>query len=210
MKRAIFLILFVMAGCAMAGCGDEPSPQELVEEGRKYYWGADGVPQDFKKAFELYQKAADQGYAEAQYQLGVMYWDGRGGTPQDDNKSLEFIQKAADQGHSYAQFRLGRLYRDGLGLPQDYGKAFEWYQKAADQGNEDALFDLGLLYYEGQGIPQNDVMAYAYMLVMRANASREYGPSISVEEDNLRERLTPEQQAQAKEEAERIRAKYEK
>ena len=37
-----------------------------------------GVPQDFTQAMAWYRKAADQGSAVAQYNLGVMYRDGRG------------------------------------------------------------------------------------------------------------------------------------
>jgi TPR repeat protein len=41
-----------------------------------------GVPQDYAEAVRWYRKAADQGYAKAQYNLGNMYWYGRG-VPQD-------------------------------------------------------------------------------------------------------------------------------
>ena len=37
-----------------------------------------GVDVNNKKAFEWYEKAAKQGYAEAQYNLGIMYEDDRG------------------------------------------------------------------------------------------------------------------------------------
>jgi TPR repeat protein len=37
-----------------------------------------GVEQDFKEAVKWYQKAADQGHAKAQYNLGFMYGMGKG------------------------------------------------------------------------------------------------------------------------------------
>ena len=37
-----------------------------------------GVPKDDAKAVKWYRLAADQGYARAQYNLGVMYATGRG------------------------------------------------------------------------------------------------------------------------------------
>ncbi len=37
-----------------------------------------GVPKDMKKAFELYQVAAELGNADAQIDLGDMYYYGRG------------------------------------------------------------------------------------------------------------------------------------
>jgi len=37
------------------------------------YKNGKGVPQNYLKAIELYAKAADQGHASAQYNLGLMY-----------------------------------------------------------------------------------------------------------------------------------------
>jgi hypothetical protein len=43
-----------------------------------YLNGQGGVPKDFEKAFGWYHKAADQGYVQAEYNLGVMYDEGIG------------------------------------------------------------------------------------------------------------------------------------
>ena len=42
-----------------------------------YYIG-DGIPQDYGEAFKWYRKAAQQGYASAQFYLGWMYENGEG------------------------------------------------------------------------------------------------------------------------------------
>ena len=73
------------------------------------YDNGQGVKQDYFKAVEWYQKAAEQGLAHAQYNLGVMYEEGRG-VKQDYIKAVEWWQKAAEQGHSYAQNNLGNMY----------------------------------------------------------------------------------------------------
>jgi uncharacterized protein len=44
-----------------------------------------------------FRKAADQGYAEAQYNLGLMYEDGRG-VPQDHAEAVKWWGKAAALG----------------------------------------------------------------------------------------------------------------
>ena len=67
-----------------------------------------GVKQDYIKAVEWYQRAAEQGYAAAQYHLGVMYDNGQG-VKQDYIKAVEWYQKAAEQGHAEAQFNLDLL-----------------------------------------------------------------------------------------------------
>jgi TIR domain/Sel1 repeat len=110
------------------------------EIGRRYEKG-EGVPQDYRKAAEFFQKAADRGNAEAQDNLGWLYEHGRG-VPQDYRKAAEFFQKAADRGNARAQDRLGWLYEHGRGVPEDLEKAKELYQKAADQGNEAAIANL--------------------------------------------------------------------
>ncbi len=54
------------------------------------------------KAVEWYQKAAEQGYAEAQYNLGVCYYNGYG-VPKNRAKAVELWKKAAAQGNVRAK-----------------------------------------------------------------------------------------------------------
>ncbi|MBK9350365.1 MAG: sel1 repeat family protein [Sulfuritalea sp.] len=56
-----------------------------------------GAPMDMDKAADWFQKAADQGLAHAQYNLGTMYADGRS-VRRDAVKALELFQNAASQG----------------------------------------------------------------------------------------------------------------
>ena len=69
-----------------------------------YLYGK-AVPQDDAEAVKWYRKAAEQGYAEAQTNLGWMYEKGRG-VPQDDSEAIKWYQKAAIQGHVYAKEKL--------------------------------------------------------------------------------------------------------
>ena len=57
-----------------------------------------------------YTKAAKQGDAVAQYNLGVCYDDGEG-VEQDKQKAVEWYTKAAEQGLAEAQCDLGLCYR---------------------------------------------------------------------------------------------------
>ena len=59
-----------------------------------------------------YTKAADQGFAIAQYRLGLMYDSGRAGE-EDDKTAVMWYTKAAEQGHAKAQSILGNLYDHG-------------------------------------------------------------------------------------------------
>ena len=105
-----------------------------------------------------YRKAANQGDAEAQFNLGLTYKEGQE-VQQDNKMAAKWYQKAAEQGHITAQFNLGLLYQDGKGVEQDFASAVKWYQKAAQQDHITAQFNLGLLYQDGKGIRQNKTNA---------------------------------------------------
>jgi uncharacterized protein len=59
-----------------------------------------------------YRKAAEQGYARAQYNVGVLYHEGKR-VSQDDGQAAAWYRRAAEQGHAQAQFNLGVLYASG-------------------------------------------------------------------------------------------------
>ncbi len=127
------------------------------------------------EAVKWYRKAADQGYAPAQFNLGWMYDRGEG-VPQDYAEAVKWYRKAADQGLSIAQFYLGTMYDKGEGVPQDYAEAVRWYRKAADQDVQDAQFNLGAMYENGKAWPritqkQSNGTARPPTLVMRKHSS---------------------------------------
>ncbi len=111
---------------------DDPIAQ--YNRARDYYHGKNGLPRNKAKAVELLQKAAEQGYAEAQSSLGNMYYRGEGGIRRNKAKAAELYQKAAEQGNPDALYNLAHMYNDGEGgLPKDKAKAAELFQKAAEQ-----------------------------------------------------------------------------
>jgi hypothetical protein len=67
-----------------------------------------GVPVDYKKAREYYEKAANQGLAAAQFNLGYMYEMGWG-VPINFTQARKYYEKAANQGLKEAQGALKRL-----------------------------------------------------------------------------------------------------
>ena len=103
-----------------------------------------------------YRKAAEQGDATAQYNLGLMYARGQG-VVKSDKEAVKWFQKAAEQGHATAQYNLGLMYALGQGVVKsDKKAAFKWVRKAAEQGHAAAQYGLGLMYHDhGQGEVQN-------------------------------------------------------
>lgn len=106
---------------------------------------------NFAEAARLFRKAAEQGHAVAQYNLGIAYAEGDG-VSRDTKQSVYWWQKAAEQGHATAQYNLGVGYAEGLGLVRDAKQAVYWYRKAADQGMVAAQNNLGLMYKSGEGV----------------------------------------------------------
>ena len=72
------------------------------------YNNGHGVTKDYKKAVEWYTKAAEQGYAIAQCNLGYMYQYGYG-VPINLNTAVEWYTKAVSQGDTSAMAALRRL-----------------------------------------------------------------------------------------------------
>ncbi len=127
---------------------------EYYKQGRKYYYGDDGVEQDYIKALSWFQRAADLNHDSAQNFLGVMYYSGNG-VKKDVERAIRWYKASAEQGNMHAQNNLGKKYLYGLGVDRDYKEAAKWIQMAADQGNTEAIGNLGYLYKEGYGVEQD-------------------------------------------------------
>jgi TPR repeat protein len=119
-------------------------------------------------AAKWYRKAAEQGHAIAQYNLGRMYekgWHWLVFLDRYDYKETDYVEAAkwyrmaAEQGNADAQNRLGLMYSDGLGVPEDHAEAVKWYRMAAERGDAIAQYNLGEKYRKGQGVPQDEIMA---------------------------------------------------
>ena len=122
------------------------------------YWNEQGDKafdkKNYTEAVKWFRKAAEQGNAKAQHNLGYCYYDGQG-VSQDYTEAVKWYRKAAEQGNAKAQNNLGLCYYDGQGVSQDYAEAVKWYRKAAEQGNAVAQNNLGYCYEQGQGVTQD-------------------------------------------------------
>jgi hypothetical protein len=141
---------------AKAKSGDAASEYLVAIEFQK----GDIVPRDFVQAADWYRKAADQGYAPAQYKLGLLYRQKESGIMKDDAQAAAWLRKAADQGHAGAQSALALSYSRGLGVAQDNAQAVALYQKAVAQNDPGAMVGLALLYSRGQGVPKDAKQAF--------------------------------------------------
>ena len=122
------------------------------------------------EAEEVLRRRAEQGDAQAQFDMGVKCSDGQG-VPQDEAQATEWYLKAAEQENANAQFCLGVKCEFGLGVRQDYEQAVVWFCRAADQGGADALFALGMMYAFGRGVPQDFAEAFMWMHLATCRAT---------------------------------------
>ena len=100
--------------------------QKAAEAEKNYQKGNELLEaKKYDKAFAAYEKAATDGHAGAQYNLGTFYIEGKV-VPQDYNKAVEWFEKAANQGLKDAQFNLAAMYHQGAGVPKDEQKAEYW------------------------------------------------------------------------------------
>ena len=93
-----------------------------------------GVPADPAMAGEYFEKAAEQGYKPAIYQLALMQFSGTYG-PQDKAAAIGLFGKLAGDGFAHAQDPLGYLPLKGDGIPPNPVEAKSWFEKAAAQND---------------------------------------------------------------------------
>ena len=114
------------------------------------YDNGQGVTRNYAEAAKWFRKAAEQGHATAQNNLGVCYENGRG-VAKNRLQAMKWYTQAAEQGHADAQCNLGVCYYQS----EFYTEAAKWIRKAAEQGNARGEFLLGNLYAVGKGVPKN-------------------------------------------------------
>jgi TPR repeat protein len=117
---------------------------------------------------------AQQGSADAQFEIGAMYENGRGVTAdraeaiqwyqkaaaqnhdravhavarmEDSQRRLEVAQSQAESGDVEAQYKLGTMYLTGTGTTTDLQLAAQWLTRAAEKNHTKAQFKLGHLFY---------------------------------------------------------------
>jgi TPR repeat protein len=100
----------------------------------------------------------DQGFADAQLQLGSFYERGYG-TDQDWTKAIEWYTKASNRGNMSASYHLGIIYHYGTRTEVDYQLAFHYYQVTADQECPEAQLQLADMYHRGLGVEKDSGLA---------------------------------------------------
>jgi localization factor PodJL len=121
----------------------------------------------------LLTKAANLGYAPAQFQLGKFLEDGEAGLTKDAGSARRWTERAANGGDKRAMYNLATYYIEGIGGPKDLIEAAGWFRKAAMAGVVDSQYNLARLYEQGYGVDRDPVEAYKWYLVAAKAGDKE-------------------------------------
>jgi TPR repeat protein len=180
----------VAAARQRAAAGDVVAQFSL---GSTLYFGAS----DTREAIEWIRKAADQGYAPAEFHMGQVY-DFGFGVASDDREALRWYRQAAERGFAAAQRMLGDFYRKGRGVTADATEAARWYERGAEGDDLRAQYELGQMYFDGAGVAQDYASAYLWFSVAASQAPLLDNRKGLVELRNIAAaRMTPEAVAAA-------------
>ncbi len=113
------------------------------------------------EAARFCRKAAEAGYAPAEFEMGRFYATGFG-VPLDMKQAALWYRKAAGQGDAEAQNNLGALYAKGQGVHRSASQAVHWYRLAAGQNDPEATSNLGIMYLRGRGVKRNPLQAFQF------------------------------------------------
>lgn len=128
--------------------------------------------QDYDSAASILKNLANNGDAEAQFELAKCYQNGTG-VKKNTSVAASWFNKSAESGFVPAYYALGQRNEMGIGIMPNQEQAAKWYRKAAEQGHADAQFRLGLMYDEGRGITQNGKKATDFIKSAAENGSQE-------------------------------------
>jgi len=88
----------------------EQQMKEKFKEGREFF-----DKKQYEKAAPVFLELSDQGYADAQFMMGICSAGGFSVEKSDVN-AAQWFSKAADQGNANAQNELGVFYQLGAGV----------------------------------------------------------------------------------------------
>ena len=115
---------------------DNPHAQNRL--GDIYRKGNGLFKPNYAYAFELFSKATQLGYLDAQANLGVMYINGEIGPGKDPKRAVGLWKDGAEKNNPQCMFLYARSLERGVLPPKQPGQARIWYARAASLGHSEA------------------------------------------------------------------------
>lgn len=98
-----------------------------------------------ENAVKYYELAAEQGMADAMFNLANLYEEGCPGMEPDLKKAFFWRKKCADAGDAEACYYLGQMYQTGKGIARDVCLAKEYLCKSSEKGFRKAVEELRVM-----------------------------------------------------------------
>lgn len=128
-----------------------------------------GLDAQGQRTIRWYQRGAERGSAEAQFQLARYYELGREIAP-DMKEAVRWYRSAAEQAYPDAQYYLGMLHYYGIGVEADAVLASSLVKAAAGQGHEGAKRELGHMSVSKAGDTQTVALWWLTRVGQEKNA----------------------------------------
>lgn len=173
-----------------------PAPQQLYSAAVRQIESGDAT------GIDALRRAANMGYAPAQFYLAKLHETGASGVKKDPAEARRWTERAANGGDSKAMHNLALYYFEGTGGPPNPVSAATWFRRAAEAGLQDSQYNLARLYELGNGVAQNRAEAYKWYLIAAAGGDAEAKASA----ERLRGQLSADTQAAAQRSATAFRA----
>ncbi|PSN62830.1 HCP-like protein [Corynespora cassiicola Philippines] len=130
---------------------EQHHPKAEFMRGMWLEFGKFGMRIDKKEAFRCYTRAAQKGYARAEYRMGMQFEQSN-----DPIKALQHYQAGSEAGDSASNYRLGMMTLLGQhGQQQDFARGLHLIRQAAQTADENApqgAYVLGML--QARELPQ--------------------------------------------------------
>lgn len=158
--------------------------EALVDSQALFEQGLQALDVNLSEAIDNFAKAAEQGHARAQYNLGLAYLFGLGGQARSQAQAEQWLQQSAEQDFRAAHVVLAWLHQGGMAVMQnlttatpvssdpDNAAAIQHYEKAADLGHAQAQYFLAKIYEMGNGTQKD---AQKSLTWLRQAAKQGYG-----------------------------------
>lgn len=98
-----------------------------------------GVPPDYPRAVQWYEKSAAQGSPQAANNVAIILRAGRAGVPVDMARAAQYFRIAADGGMANGSYMLGVHLEQGQGVPRDLREALRRYEEADTAKDRNSL-----------------------------------------------------------------------
>jgi len=112
---------------------------DVISNGDNYFRGINGFKQDYKKAFNAYEKLAKKGDDNALFMIASCYDKGLG-VDKNLAQAIMYYKRASAAGHNEASYRLAELTEDQV-------QRANYYILAANQGNLQSMKIVGDYFF---------------------------------------------------------------